>query len=86
MKTIFHSGFSFNERKPPFDEIRLVVVHYTATETLAEALGKMAIRDVSVHYAIDTDGTVHALVPEEKRAWHAGKGCWRGIPEFGWGR
>lgn len=81
MKTISHPGLPCNERKPPFDEIRLVVVHYTATETLAEALGKMAIRGVSAHYAIDLDGTVHALVPEEKRAWHAGKGCWRGITD-----
>ncbi len=82
MTIIDRFGLPCNERKPPFDEIRFVVIHYTATETLEEALGKMAIRDVSAHYAIDVDGTVYRLVPEEKRAWHVKTGChWRGVPD-----
>jgi len=28
--------------------------------------------DVSAHYVIDRDGKIHQLVPEEKKAWHAG--------------
>ncbi len=33
---------------------------------------------VSAHYLVDADGRVDALVDEEARAWHAGKGSWRG--------
>jgi N-acetylmuramoyl-L-alanine amidase len=35
-------------------------------------------REVSAHYLIGLDGLVHALVPEDRRAWHAGKSFWRG--------
>jgi len=33
---------------------------------------------VSAHYVVEEDGAVHALVPENDRAWHAGVSCWRG--------
>ncbi|MGE3303570.1 MAG: N-acetylmuramoyl-L-alanine amidase [Hyphomonadaceae bacterium] len=33
---------------------------------------------VSAHYVVEEDGRVFALVAEEKRAWHAGAGAWRG--------
>jgi len=33
---------------------------------------------VSAHYVIDRKGCVYALVPEEKRAWHAGVSYWAG--------
>ena len=32
--------------------------------------------DVSIHYIIDRDGTVYCYVPEDRTAWHAGKGQW----------
>jgi len=32
--------------------------------------------EVSAHYLIAEDGDVLALVPEERRAWHAGAGRW----------
>lgn len=32
--------------------------------------------DVSVHYIVERDGTVHCYVPEDRTAWHAGKGQW----------
>lgn len=34
--------------------------------------------EVSVHYLITPDGTIFSMVPEEKRAWHAGKSMWQG--------
>ena len=40
------------------------------------------IRDIfvqyntSVHYIIERDGTIHCYVPEDRVAWHAGKGTW----------
>ncbi len=32
---------------------------------------------MSAHYVVDEDGTIYALVPEERRAWHAGVSSWR---------
>jgi N-acetylmuramoyl-L-alanine amidase len=34
--------------------------------------------EVSSHYFIDEDGTILQLVPESRRAWHAGVGVWKG--------
>lgn len=38
--------------------------------------------EVSAHYLIDYDGTVHHLVAEVARAWHAGAGSWRGLDDM----
>ncbi|WP_144079668.1 N-acetylmuramoyl-L-alanine amidase [Rubellimicrobium thermophilum] len=56
----------------------LVVIHYTAMESAALSLARLCdpAAQVSAHWLIDTDGTVTALVPEERRAWHAGSGRW----------
>jgi len=35
---------------------------------------------VSSHYVVEEDGRVFALVPEARRAWHAGLSWWRGHP------
>ncbi len=37
---------------------------------------------VSAHYCIEEDGTVHRLVREDRRAWHAGKSYWRGVTDI----
>lgn len=58
----------------------LVVIHYTAMPTCAEAHDRLCdpVAEVSAHWLVDRDGTTHALVPEQARAWHAGAGEWRG--------
>ena len=58
----------------------LIVLHYTAMESCAAALARLCdpTAEVSAHYLIDVDGAVLPLVPEEKRAWHAGAGSWGG--------
>jgi len=68
---------NFNERKLP---ISMVVLHYTGMKSAAEALERMCdpAAEVSAHYMIDEDGIVTSLVPEGKRAWHAGRSYWRG--------
>jgi N-acetylmuramoyl-L-alanine amidase len=62
--------------KPP----DMIVLHYTGMPTGAEALARL--RDpsaqVSAHYLIEEDGRVFRLVPEERRAWHAGLSFWKG--------
>ncbi|MGH6744051.1 N-acetylmuramoyl-L-alanine amidase [Novosphingobium sp. PhB57] len=71
---------NFNERKLP---ISMVVLHYTGMKSAAEALERMCDpeAEVSAHYMIDEAGAVTSLVPEEKRAWHAGRSYWRGVTD-----
>ena len=63
--------------------VQMVVLHYTGMPSAAEAEARMCDADckVSAHYMIDEDGTVTALVPEYRRAWHAGRSYWRGITD-----
>lgn len=71
---------NFGERRPAGAKVKFVVLHYTQTETLAQALDILRdpAREVSSHYVVDRDGGVYRLVAEDKRAWHAGVGSWRG--------
>lgn len=36
------------------------------------------VSEVSAHYVVGEDGTVTQLVPEARRAWHAGRSSWAG--------
>jgi N-acetylmuramoyl-L-alanine amidase len=60
--------------------IDMLVLHYTGMRTAADALARLTSPGaaVSAHYLIDEDGTAWRLVPEERRAWHAGASFWRG--------
>jgi N-acetylmuramoyl-L-alanine amidase len=60
--------------------VDMLVLHYTGMETGDAALARMCDpgAKVSAHYMIEEDGSVFALVPEERRAWHAGVSFWRG--------
>jgi len=69
---------NFDERQSPPD---MVVLHYTGMETGEAALARL--RDpsaprVSCHYLVEEDGRLFRLVPEERRAWHAGVSFWKG--------
>ena len=68
---------NFDARRAPPD---MLVLHYTGMETGEAALARL--RDpaakVSAHYLVEEDGRVFALVPEARRAWHAGVSYWRG--------
>ncbi|MBI1218248.1 MAG: N-acetylmuramoyl-L-alanine amidase [Rhodobacteraceae bacterium] len=79
MRPIPHPSPNFGDRR---DGARpdLIVLHYTGMASAAAALALLCdpVAEVSSHYVINTDGTVLALVAEEKRAWHAGAGSWRG--------
>ena len=71
---------NFNERQLP---VSMIVLHYTGMESAEAAIARLTdpMAEVSAHYLIEEDGTVHRLVPEDKRAWHAGKSHWRGITD-----
>jgi N-acetylmuramoyl-L-alanine amidase len=66
-----------DERGAPVD---MLILHCTGMKTGQAALDRL--RDpaaaVSSHYVVDEDGTVFRLVPEDRRAWHAGVSYWRG--------
>ncbi|MCP2671584.1 N-acetylmuramoyl-L-alanine amidase [Maricaulaceae bacterium EIL42A08] len=68
---------NFNDRKRP---ISALVLHYTGMESGAAAIERLCDPDagVSAHYVVEEDGSVLQLVAENKRAWHAGVGSWRG--------
>lgn len=69
---------------PNIDErecaVEFLVMHYTGMQDAASAIALLRSPEakVSAHYVVDEDGTVYCLVPEEKRAWHAGISYWRG--------
>jgi len=52
-------------------------LHYTAV-SCDEALSLLCdpVKEVSAHYLIAQTGELIALVDEDQRAWHAGKGRW----------
>lgn len=64
-------------RRAPPD---MLVLHYTGMKTAEEAVARLRDPEarVSAHYVVDEDGSILRLVPEERRAWHAGKGVWQG--------
>jgi N-acetylmuramoyl-L-alanine amidase len=69
---------NFDPRPGPPD---MLVMHYTGMPTGEGALARL--RDpnaprVSAHYLVEEDGRIFRLVPEERRAWHAGLSFWRG--------
>lgn len=58
----------------------MIVLHYTGMPTGEAALARLRDPEakVSAHYLVEEDGRVFALVPEERRAWHAGVSFWKG--------
>jgi N-acetylmuramoyl-L-alanine amidase len=68
---------NFDARTAPPD---MVVLHYTGMPTGDEALVRLRNPQakVSAHYLIEEDGRAFALVPEARRAWHAGVSFWKG--------
>lgn len=68
---------NFDARRGPPD---MLVLHYTGMQTAEAAIARLcdAEAKVSAHYVVDEDGFILKLVPEERRAWHAGRGVWLG--------
>ncbi|MDP1601571.1 N-acetylmuramoyl-L-alanine amidase [Phenylobacterium sp.] len=58
----------------------MLVLHYTGMTSGPEALARLCDEQskVSSHYLVEEDGRVFRLVPEERRAWHAGVSFWKG--------
>ena len=74
-RVVEHPVRNFSDRQPPGVAIDCVVVHDTATLSVASVLATFAnpAEQRSSHYLIDRDGTTYALVDPSKKAWHAGR-------------
>jgi N-acetylmuramoyl-L-alanine amidase len=68
---------NFDARTGPPD---ILVLHYTGMRGGEAALARLRDPEakVSAHYMVEEDGRIFRLVPEERRAWHAGVSFWKG--------
>lgn len=64
---------NFGMRKPNF-----VIIHHTAQNSCAETLRAFTLSrsQVSAHYVICKDGTIHHMLSDYLRAWQAGVSSW----------
>jgi N-acetylmuramoyl-L-alanine amidase len=60
--------------------VSALVLHYTGMRDAASALHHLCnpAAQVSSHYLVLEDGGIVQMVPEARRAWHAGAGSWQG--------
>ena len=58
----------------------IILLHYTGMQTAEEALERLRdpVARVSSHYFVHENGNIVQMVPEAKRAWHAGVSSWGG--------
>lgn len=62
----------------------ILLLHYTGMPTAAEAIARLCdpVANVSSHYVVDEDGAILRLVPEARRAHHAGVSSWQGTTDI----
>jgi N-acetylmuramoyl-L-alanine amidase len=70
---------NFNLRKPNF-----VIIHHTAQNSCPETLHTFTATrtQVSAHYVICRDGTVHHMLNDYLRAWQAGASKWGNVTDI----
>ncbi|QKV18369.1 N-acetylmuramoyl-L-alanine amidase [Oricola thermophila] len=70
---------NFGERRDG-KSVDILLLHYTGMETGGAAEDWLCDprSEVSCHYLVHEDGRIVQMVPEEKRAWHAGRSFWKG--------
>jgi N-acetylmuramoyl-L-alanine amidase len=77
---------------PPLDDtyasrnqdsrVQFLVLHFTSSD-FPNALRELTVGSVSSHYLVnDAPPVIYRLVPEDKRAWHAGVSSWRGYTQL----
>ena len=69
---------NFGMRKPNF-----IIIHHTAQTACDSTLKTFTLprTQVSAHYVICKDGTIHHMLNDYLRAWHAGVGKWGNITD-----
>jgi len=75
----FIASSNFGERRGR-GRPNALILHYTGMPTGEYALARLLdpASQVSAHYFVWEDGRIDQLVAERARAWHAGKGHWKG--------
>ncbi len=70
-----------DERRAAID---MILLHYTGMESPDAALSRLCSAEarVSSHYFVDEAGGIVQLVPEVRRAWHAGISSWFGVTDI----
>jgi N-acetylmuramoyl-L-alanine amidase len=60
-----------------------LILHYTGMKTGEAAEDWLCApqSEVSCHYLVYEDGRITQMVREADRAWHAGKGSWKGVSD-----
>ncbi len=69
---------NFGMRKPSF-----VIIHHTAQSACDTTLRTFTLprTQVSAHYVICKDGTIHHMLNDYLRAWHAGNSKWGNLTD-----
>jgi N-acetylmuramoyl-L-alanine amidase len=62
----------------------ILLLHYTGMTSTVDATAWLCnpAAKVSSHYVVDEDGNIVQLVPEARRAWHAGQSSWEGVTDI----
>ena len=70
---------NFGLRRPSY-----VIIHHTAQNSCAQTLKTFTLQrtQVSAHYVICKDGTLHHMLNDYLRAWHAGNSRWGGMTDI----
>jgi N-acetylmuramoyl-L-alanine amidase len=70
-----------HDARPDGAPVDMLILHYTGMDSGAAAIARLRDPDakVSAHYVVEEDGRILRLVPEDRRAWHAGVSQWRGM-------
>jgi N-acetylmuramoyl-L-alanine amidase len=73
-----------HDERPADGPVDMLILHYTGMQSAQDAIDRLRdpVARVSSHYVVDEDGSVLRLVPEERRAWHAGVSYWCGRTEL----
>ena len=78
-KKNIYTSENYGERKYPVEGLStspaILIVGWTAGTPEGDHEVFMKKDSVSVHYLIAPDGTITCYVPEDKRAWSSGHGC-----------
>jgi N-acetylmuramoyl-L-alanine amidase len=69
-----------HDRRSEPARIDMLVLHYTGMTSAAAAIERLCdpAARVSAHYVVEENGAIWRLVPETRRAFHAGRSCWKG--------
>ena len=70
---------NFNLRKPNY-----VIIHHTAQNSCEQTLRTFTLErtQVSAHYVVCRDGTIHHMLNDYLRAWHGGVSKWGSMTDI----